>query len=215
MTWAQDEALADAMGIDPRMLRAMRAVESHGKPSAVRFEPHKFHRETAGAFRDQVPYTPGEGRPASAVRSETNRAAFERAYRLEPAAAVRSTSWGAYQVLGGVLLRLYGSPAAGVQAFDRSPTRVSDELLVAWFADRPDALAAARSHDFGAFARLYNGPLYYVRGYDQKLAEAYEVALRQWLARSTSLPLLGGLLLGTSIAALVVGGVRLALGSRP
>lgn len=211
MTWAQDEALASAIGIDPSMLRAIRTVESSGKPSAVRFEPHVFHRETGGAYRGEIPYTPGEGRAASTVRSETNRAAFERAYRLDPDAAVRATSWGAYQILGGHLIRLYESPSAGVRAFDRNPARVSDELLVAWFADRPDALEAAREHDFAGFARRYNGAMYYVRGYDRKLAEAYEIALRSWLARSTGPSLFGGLLLAGGIASAVVGGAYVAL----
>lgn len=212
MTWRADEALADAIGIDPPMLRAIRTVESNGKPSAVRFEPHVFHRETDDRYRVEVPYTPGEGRAASTVRSETNRAAFTRAYALDPSAAVRSTSWGAYQVLGGALIQLYGSPAAGVAAFDRNPAVVSDELLVAWFSSRPDALAAARVHDFAEFARRYNGPMYYVRGYDRKLADAYNTARRQWEARVRGdLPLLGGLLLASGIAGLVVGGAYLAV----
>lgn len=211
MTWRQDEALASAIGLDPPMLRAIRAIESSGKTNVVRFEPHIFHRETDDHFRAEVPYTPGEGRAASTVRSETNRTAFERAYRLNPGAAVRATSWGAYQVLGGHLIRLYDSPAAGVAAFDRNPAAVSDELLAAWLAANPAALAAARAHDFTEFARRYNGAMYYVRRYDERLAEAYEIALRAWLARSTAFPILGGLLLGASLAGLVVGGAYVAL----
>lgn len=210
-SWSQDEALADAIGLDPPMLRAIRTIESSGKVGAVRFEPHIFHRETDDRYRAEVPYTPGEDRAASTIRSETNRAAFERARQFDAAAAVRATSWGAYQVLGGHLLRLYGSPAAAVAAFDRNPAAVSDELLAAWLATNPAALAAARAHDFTEFARRYNGSMYYVRRYDERLAEAYAVALREWISRSTSFPVLGGLLLASTVAGLVVGGTYVAL----
>jgi hypothetical protein len=180
--WRTDAELAAEAGISPPMLRAIRQVESGASPRAVRFEPHVFHRPsmTGGRYRAQVPYTPGEGRAASSVRSETERAAFERARRLDAAAAVKSTSWGSYQVLGDKLIRLYGTPDAGVAAFDADPVTVSDRLLVAWMKSRPAAVAAARAGDFAGFARLYNGPAYYVRHYDQRLATAFRAAQEEW-----------------------------------
>ncbi len=152
-----DAELAARAGIPLRILLAIRAVESGGRASAVRFEPHVFHRQTDDRFRAQVPYTPARG-AVSLTPSETNRAAFERAFRLDPVAAVRSTSWGLYQVLGGHLLRVAGpGPASAVAAFDADPTRLSEEVLVSWFADNARARAAAQRGDIEALAELYNG----------------------------------------------------------
>lgn len=199
--WRRDAALAADAGISPPMVRAIRQIESGASSRAVRFEPHVFHRETGGRYRAQVPYTPGEGRSASSVRTETNRAAFERAKQLDAAAAVRSTSWGSYQVLGGHLIRLFGSPTTGVSAFDSDPDTVSDRLLVAWMRANPPALAAARANNFAEFARRYNGPAYYVRHYDQRLAAAFEAARREWaeVASLIGSPVgvTGGVVLGT------------------
>lgn len=153
-----DQELATRAGIPLRVLLAIRSVESGGNVRAVRFEPHVFHRETAGRFTTaQVPWTPGRG-PVSLTPSETNRAAFERAFRLDPATAVRSTSWGLYQVLGGHLLAVRGpTPARAVAAFDADPRGVGEEMFVSWMRGNPTASAAARAGDIERLAELYNG----------------------------------------------------------
>jgi hypothetical protein len=129
------------------------------------------------AERAAVPYTPcsadwraANGLPpcmrgrevyvqaASLVGSETSRSAFERAFRVNPAAAVEATSWGAYQVLGGHLLSTQGgTPAQAVAAFDRDPAGVGRAMLISWFADSAEARALAQRGEVEALARLYNG----------------------------------------------------------
>lgn len=118
-----------------------------------------------------VPYTPGNtswriansltpcriDRSASCTGSETNRAAFERAFAIDPAVAVRSTSWGSYQVLGSHLLGLYSSPSEAVRAFDADPRTVGERLLASWMRANPRAQAAARAMDWAELARRYNG----------------------------------------------------------
>jgi hypothetical protein len=192
-----DAELAARAGIPLRILLAIRAVESGGRASAVRFEPHLFHARTgsdptcrsspsrctaeqirAAARPDYlavVPWTPSGrvGRPSvSYVRSETNRAAFERAFRLDPVAAVRSTSWGEYQVLGGHLLSTQGgTPAQAVAAFDRDPVGVGRAMLISWFASNSAARELAQRGDIEALAMLYNG------------SREWAVALRRALER--------------------------------
>ena len=156
-----NQQLADLAGIPLRILLAIRSVESSGNPRAVRFEPHLFHRDTSNIFTtSQVPWTRSRG-PVSLVSSETNRAAFERAFRLDPVNAVTSTSWGPYQVLGGHLLSVRGpNPATAVVAFDANPLPVGEEMFVSWMrsGDRGrDARAAANVGDIEALAELYNG----------------------------------------------------------
>jgi len=92
---------------------------------------------------------------ASLVGAETNRAAFERAARLDTNAAIDATSWGLYQVLGGHLRALY--PQDPVGAFDANPERVSEELLVRWMSQNDTARRAAVAGDLRTLALRYNG----------------------------------------------------------
>jgi len=165
-----DVQLAERARIPTEILLAIRRIESGSNPGVVRFEPHLFHAYTgtAGCRPGRctstrlltqirytgVPYTPARG-SVDLTRSHTNRAAFERARGYDEEAAIRSTSWGLYQVLGGLLLRV--RPSNPVEAFDRDPRTVSDELLVEWFTRRSRAAAAARAFDIPELARLYNG----------------------------------------------------------
>jgi hypothetical protein len=170
----RDAALANEAGIPVPVLRSIRAVESGASPSAVRFEPHLFWRTKKGLSRGtsgaqiraalsasdaaSIPYTPGPTQAASRVASETNRAAFDRAFRVDPLVAVKSTSWGSYQVLGGFLLRIFGNdPRRAVEEFDRNPAHLSERIFASWMASSPVAQVYARSLNFAGFAGRYNG----------------------------------------------------------
>lgn len=186
-----DAALAARAGIPADLLHAIRDVESGGSARAVRFEPHVFHRLTSSRYTAQVPFTPNE-RGVSTVSSETSRAAFERAANFDREAAIKATSWGRYQVLGGHLLALY--PDDPVRTFDTHPAIVSDELLVHWFQQNPQAADAARRYDLVELARRYNGS----QRWGRRVARALE-ALRG-PRRPT---LVTGILIGGSLAAAV------------
>lgn len=205
-----DQELATLAGIPLRILLAIRAVESSGNPRAVRFEPHLFHRDTSNRFTtSQVPWTRSRG-PVSLVSSETNRAAFERAFRLDHVNAVTSTSWGPYQVLGGHLLSVRGpNPATAVAAFDANPLPVGEEMFVSWMRSGNrgrDARAAANAGDIEALAELYNG------------SQRWAAAVRRALATNLtpSLPLLPSLPLSpttvntTAFSVLALAGIAAA-----
>jgi hypothetical protein len=183
--------IATSTGCPIRFLVGVRAVESGGNPRAVRFEPHIFQRYRSelvveiprdtpteqarplrvAAWRDgKVPYTPGrmrDGKPRSASSSgqETDRAAFDVARKIDAVAAVRSSSWGSYQQLGGSFPKALGMKSmettpeanAAVAAFDADPQGVSDKLLGAWLLANSKALAAAKAGDVEEFVRRYNG----------------------------------------------------------
>jgi hypothetical protein len=136
---AADVALAQLADVPPFVIAAIREIESGGSPRAVRFETRLFRDRTGQTI---------EG---------TSRESFRQAYAVNPQAAVESTSWGLYQVLGGVGIRLYGSPQAFVEAFDREPTYVSERLLVEWFRRTAEARDAAYTGDWPTLARKYNG----------------------------------------------------------
>jgi hypothetical protein len=171
-----DAQLAAQVGIPVRVVAAIRVVESDGSTRAVRFEPHLFHARTgrgsclpktggercssaeilAQRIHTSIPYAPSPGRIVDHVEYNTNRAAFNRAYLLDPNNAVRSSSWGLFQVLGGAGIALYGSPAAFVRAFDANPGEVSQRLLVQWFRSNERAVVAANAGDWAALAEVYN-----------------------------------------------------------
>ncbi len=150
-----DVAVAEKAGIPVDVLRAFRATESGGRADAIRFEPHLFLRKRPD-LEGQIPFTPGP-KHFSVTRSETNKSAFDRAFSLDAEVAVRSTSWGLYQVLGGYLLKAYGDPQTAVDNFYSAPETASDMTVAAWFADNPRAVKAANDKDWRELARRYNG----------------------------------------------------------
>jgi len=132
-------ALATRAGVPDYVLDAIKQVESGGNPRAVRFETRLFRERTSRTI------------------TGTSRAAFQQAYAINPVAAVQSTSWGAYQVLGSTGLRLYSSPEAFVAAFDANPSGVSEALVVEYFRRVDEARDAANRGDWHTLARRYNG----------------------------------------------------------
>lgn len=193
-----DADIIRATGIPAPFVAGVRATESGGNPHASRFEPHLFRRFHPDAVRELaldapdadrlaawaagvIPYTPREGVPGnkSLIRIETNRDAYERAAAIDPVAAVRSTSWGTFQVLGAHLLELFPgkTPALAVEAFDQNAADVSDRLLVAWLFANPKALNAARAGRIDEFISRYNGcPIDGTAHYRERFDPAYRAA---------------------------------------
>lgn len=168
------EVIAERAGIPVPVLKAIQKVESNGKPAAVRFEPHLFLRKRPD-LSDLVPYT-RSSRGYSLEREETGRRALESAMKLDAEIAIRSTSFGCYQVLGGYLLEAYpGDPVAAYHRFREDPVEASDLMVAAWFRDNARARSAANQNppDFLALARAYNGPNQHVHSYDERLEKAW------------------------------------------
>ncbi len=170
---------AGVLGCDVAALHADIQVEAgtSGFDSLKRpkmlFEPHLFYRNIRRASRNAAvaqglaylkwgtrPY-PKDSYPRLAA-----------AMRLDPEAALRSASWGLPQILGSNHLASgYATPGEMVQAF---VSKGEDEHLMAmarFIGSNPAMHRALVSHDWSAFARLYNGSA--SRGYDTKLADAY------------------------------------------
>lgn len=172
---ADPQNLADLAGIPPEVLEAFRVVESNGDSSAIRFEPHLFLRFKPDAH-SKIEYTPSSLGPWSVLTKETNRAAFARAFKVDAWAAVKATSWGAFQVLGQHLLDEHdNSPTAALKAFDERPEEISGLLLARWFKANHKARAYANSSppDWPRLARHYNGPAYAKHKYDVRLRKAW------------------------------------------
>jgi hypothetical protein len=172
-------SLADQIGIPPAVVAAFRAVESGGRPSAIRFEPHLFNAKSNA----KVPFTKTPGQSFSSVASETNKSAFERAYKINKRLAIESSSFGLYQVVVKNAPsiwkepRIKDNPDNFLSIFNSNPIEISNLLVKAWFQGSTRAKGAANRLDFASLASAYNGPQYSVNRYDEKLAAAYNQAI--------------------------------------
>lgn len=194
-------AVARETDFSPATVQAIMDVESRAGPDAIRFEPHIFHRWTtvgtpwsteAQALRpeqakhgDEVPWTPANWPKvkASKVGAETNDSAFWRAYKVDPEAAVRSTSWGLFQVLDPI--ENLGAPSWREwmnRWGSEDHAKLSTELFFGWFERNPGVKTlVAQAENAGGtaaawlpFALKYNGPTAVeTNRYHEKLAAAY------------------------------------------
>jgi hypothetical protein len=180
-TWS-DQGLTGAaktLGVEEAAVLAVAEVETgddsfdqYGRPKIL-FERHVFHALTGGRFDAIAPdlsasATGGYGTASSQYMR------LERAYRLEPWAALKSASWGGFQIMGRYYAELgYPTPPHMVLEMAQS----ADGQL-AGFAKymrmNKTALRALRAKDWTGFARAYNGPQFAKNKYDTKLEAAYK-----------------------------------------
>lgn len=160
-----DAQISRESGVPVPSLRAIRAVESGGNPAAVRFETRVFRNRTGQTV---------EGH---------DRAAFQRAYAINPLEAVNSTSWGWFQVMGfHGFPEMFGGPGQAVRAFDANPEEVGMRLFKRWMDSPRHAAAklAARTLNFAQFARFYNGCGDSCERYASRMQQNYDRALPEW-----------------------------------
>jgi len=183
--------LAAKVGLTERILKAIREVESKGNNKAIRFEPHIFLRIRKDLV-GKIPYVPySDEIPTDYNANNTGTAAFTRAFKLDPVAALKSTSFGLYQVVlkfadlsvsSNKIINNATKDAKGAQDFInffyQQPLYVSDELLIAWFAGNSTAAKHAKAKKWKEFALLYNGKQCCGpksrNKYDEKLKAAYD-----------------------------------------
>ncbi len=157
-------------------VRAVVAVESRGgfdaqgRP-ALLFERHYFHRLTQGRFSAIAPAIsqPRAGGYGPA-RLQYHRLA--QALELDREAALRSASWGAFQIMGdNHALCGHRDVTAFVAALCEDEGAHLDAFVS--FVLASGLAPALRRRDWAGFARGYNGPAYRRNRYDEKLARAY------------------------------------------
>lgn len=169
---------AAALGVDIPRIKAVAKVEApkgaflpSGEPPVL-FERHKFHAHTGGRFDESNPDLSNPKWGGYGKASEQH-ARLQRAAELDREAALKSASWGQFQILGENY-RQAGFDS--VQDFVNAMYRDAASQLRA-FVDfiRNDAelLTALRASAWSKFARRYNGPAYATHGYHTRLAEAY------------------------------------------
>jgi hypothetical protein len=170
---------ARALDCEVAAVKAVIDVESRGgfladgRPKIL-FERHLFSRFT-GKAHDKPPNddianpSPGGYKGGAAEYGR-----LMRAIALDRTAALKSASWGAFQILGS---NFAASGFADVDSFCRAMCQSEGNQLNAFVAFvRANNLAdELKRHDWAGFARGYNGPNYKINRYDEKLANAYRV----------------------------------------
>lgn len=176
------EAAGWYLGVGLAEMKAVAEVESGhlgafletGEP-VILFEPHIFHRETRGRFADVAPglsYPTWKSGAYGPVSSQ--HAKLERAAALDRQAALRSCSYGLFQVMGfnhqragfATIQAFVNAMYAGVEGHIRA--------FVAFVGYEERLVKALRAHDWTTFARLYNGSGYARHGYHTRLAAAFK-----------------------------------------
>lgn len=153
------------------------AYYSDGFP-VILFERHKFHKFTKGKFAKDHPrisnstgggYSPPKGTPNEVWQ----RSKFAEAFALDPDAAMKSCSWGKFQLMGfNYEICGFDSVGAFVDAMKESEGRQLDAFVE--FVIHSGLGDELRGHDWKGFARGYNGANYRQNQYDTKLETAYK-----------------------------------------
>ena len=175
---------AQVLSCEPAAIKAVCAVEAPkggfnpDDSPATLFEGHKFYQFTGGKFAYQAPdlcfKTWTRAFYGKTWQAEKER--LDRACKLDREAALKSASWGKFQIMGfnhhlvgfdtvqKFVNAMYAGEGEQLQAFCRY-------VLTAGLA------FALRRHDWAGFARGYNGAAYADNDYDGKMARAYAKAV--------------------------------------
>jgi N-acetylmuramidase-like protein len=185
LSTADFQRAAKALNVEVAAIRAVAEVEAagagflkDGRP-AILYEAHVFHKETAGKHagakdrRGVALSSPSWNRSLYGATGAAQHVRYEDARKLDPDAANKACSWGAFQILG------QNHKACG---FDTSQEFV-DAMWSGGAAAHLDAFVKfikankldvpLRAKNWATFARGYNGPAYAQNAYDKKMANAY------------------------------------------
>lgn len=184
LTEADFARAAQELGVGVNIVKAVRAVEAPrgafddaGRPTIL-YEKHVFSRATGHRFDASHPmlsapkWEPGTYGPASAQYGK-----LERAWALDPDAAFKACSWGAFQILGENAVAL-GYPSAFEMAIELTKSEAAhlDSFIRFVKTNRlVDELQACRAGDPAScvpFVRAYNGAGYARNNYHVKFAQA-------------------------------------------
>ncbi|MBU2710664.1 LysM peptidoglycan-binding domain-containing protein [Zooshikella harenae] len=175
---------ANQLDVDHAVVKAVAAVESCGKAfiaknkPAILFEAHIFSRLTQHQFDEGYPHISSrKWNPKLYKGGLKEYQRLEEAKLLNKKEALKSASWGKFQIMGfNYQLAGFETAEAFVEAMCNSE-EAQLMAFVTFIKAHNMMLQALRNHDWAKFAKCYNGPAYAKNRYDTKLAEAYQQAL--------------------------------------
>ena len=173
------KAAAEFLDCDLPAIKAVTEVEARGagfladtRP-AILFERHKFSRFTERRFDRSHPDISNRRAGGYGKGGKSQYERLHRAIALDREAALKSASWGAFQIMG------FNHGVAGFEDVESFVARMCESegthlrAFVHFVLANRTMAAALREHRWADFARRYNGPGYRKNHYDEKLAAAY------------------------------------------
>ena len=194
MCWAHASALTDAdfenaaasLDCEVNVIKAVALTETKGSPweklgrPIILFERHKFRKHTGGVYNRSHPDISGPQSEYGLPREQY--AKLKRAATLDEEAALKSASWGAFQILGE---NHVACGFATVGDFVTAMMRQEADHLAAFvrFIQANSGMhKALKAKRWATFASLYNGPDYAANAYDTKMQTQYDVLQAQQVA---------------------------------
>jgi hypothetical protein len=180
---------AKRLGVDVAVVKAVTAVEARGTGfikntdlPAILFEGHWFHRFTRGVHANHHPhlsYASWTKKYYKGGRGEYDRLVEAIGISDEPDAALKSASWGLFQIMGfNHELAGYSDVRGFVNAMAVSEGAQLD-AFVSFVLSQPAMSDHLREKRWAEFAKRYNGPGYQQNQYDVKLASEFTRARHQ------------------------------------
>lgn len=171
-------------------IKAVAQVESRGEPfysdgfPVILFERHKFREFTKGKFNASHPRISGPaGGYGPAGQNQQNK--FNEAFALNPTAAMKSCSYGAFQIMGfNHAVCGYATVGEFVDAMKESVGKQLDAFVN--FVINNGLGDELRNLNWAGFAKGYNGSGYRKNQYDTKMATAYAKFARENIDCNTS-----------------------------
>ncbi|MFV0474306.1 MAG: N-acetylmuramidase family protein [Pikeienuella sp.] len=175
------KAAAKRLGCEKEAIQAVAIVETRrqandelGRPTIL-FERHKFRKFTGGAYNATHPDISGP--QGGYGRFSAQYGKLRRAAMLDEDAALKSASWGAFQIMGFNHSKAgYGMVSAFVEAMIGSQSNQLD-AFVSFVAADSGMKNAIIKKDWAAFARLYNGSEYKKNNYDTTMETEYNARI--------------------------------------
>ena len=182
LTPANFAAAASRLQCEPAVIQAVAVVETgvqgafdlQGRPTVL-FERHVFSELTGGAY--DAAYPDISDRHAGGYGTFSSQySRLQRAAALNLEAALKSASWGAFQIMGE---NCACTGSGGVTAFVdnmRSGIGAHLDAFASFILSNGKLKAAVQAKNWDAFALAYNGPDYASHNYAQRLHDAYAQA---------------------------------------
>jgi hypothetical protein len=181
LTPADIQIAADSLGVEVAALRAVMEVESRGEGflpdgrPVILFEALWFSKLTKGIYDKKYPNlsSPRWNKRLYGPAGVHQWDRLNRAIKLAPTPALKSASFGIFQIMG------FNHKACGystVEEFLKAMSEDAFRQLVAFsrFLVSKKLDVPLRNRDWAKFACGYNGEEYAKNRYHKKLADAYE-----------------------------------------
>lgn len=171
------EDAAKRLDCEVAAIKAVAETESSGDgflPDGgvkILFERHLFSKLTGRKFDASNPdLSNRKAGGYGTVLAQPDR--LKRAMELDHDAALKSASYGRFQVLGNNWQDLgYGSVQEFVDSMGTDAGQLDSFIR---FVEKNGLAGALQSKNWAAFAKRYNGPNYRINKYDDKMAAAYK-----------------------------------------